>query len=341
MQLIDFRSDTVTRPSAAMKEAMMSAALGDDVLGDDPTVQELEQYAANLFDKEAALFCPSGTMCNQIAIRMHTRSLDELICDEQAHVYQYEAGGYAFNSGIGIQTLAAERGLLTAELIEPHLHDGNDPHKPSSKLVCLENTHNRGGGAIYDFKEIEKIQQLCHRKNLKLHLDGARLFHALVETGQSAADHAVAFDSISICLSKGLGAPIGSLLIGERDDLRYARRLRKVMGGGMRQVGLVAAAGLYALKNNINRLQIDHNHAQVLASALESKSFCKHIRPVQTNIVLMELQPGINSAQLMMEFAQQGLALVPMGADLLRLVTHLDISESDVERSLEIIGKMN
>lgn len=290
--MINLISDTVTKPSAAMLAAMMNASVGDDVFGEDPAVNELEAKAAALFGKESALFCPSGTMTNQIAIKVHTQPMEEVICDELSHIYRAEVGGYAFHSGIAVQLIAGQYGKINAAQIEAAIKPDND-WLPKSSLVVLENTTNIGGGNYYTTEEISPIQALCHAKDLKLHLDGARLFNALVATGETPIAMGSCFDSISICLSKGLGAPVGSLLIGNKDFIKKARRVRKAMGGGMRQAGFLAAAGIYALDNNITRLAQDHLHAQQLGDALATCNYVTAIRPIKTNIVIFDIDKRV------------------------------------------------
>src|SRR5215471_3375413 len=268
IMLIDYRSDTVTKPTAGMMEAMMHAKVGDDVFGEDPSINELEALTANMFGMEAAIFCPSGTMTNQIGIKCHSQPGDEVICDENAHVYQYEGGGIAFNSGASVKLLPGDRGRITAKQVKIAINS-DDNHKAHTSLVCLENTSNRGGGSCYDFEEIRKIREVCKDSNLRFHLDGARLFNALVEKNETPKQYGEIFDSVSICLSKGLGCPVGSVLIGKRDFIKKARRVRKVFGGGMRQAGFLAAAGIYALQNHISRLKEDHRHAKQIGEVLQ------------------------------------------------------------------------
>ena len=284
---INLISDTVTKPTPQMLAAMMAAKVGDDVFNEDPTINALQSKTAALFGKEQALFCPSGTMTNQIAIKVHTSPLDEVICDEYSHIYQYEVGGYSFNSGVGINLIKGQHGKITAAQIEEAIKPLHD-WLPKSRLVVLENTCNKGGGSFYTLDEIRPIAQLCKNKGLRLHLDGARLFNALVETGESTLAVGQLFDSISICLSKGLGAPVGSLLIGQQDFIAEARRFRKVMGGGMRQAGYLAAAGIYALDHHIDRLKTDNDRARQLGKVLEKLNFIGTIRPVKTNILIFE-----------------------------------------------------
>lgn len=331
---INLISDTVTKPTAAMLEAMMQAVVGDDVFGEDPTVNALEAKAATLFGKEAALFCPSGTMTNQIAIKVHTNPLDEVICDETSHVYQYETGGYAFNSGVAINLLKGENGKVTAAQVSAAVKPVFD-WLPISRLVVLENTCNKGGGSYYTLDEIKPIRAVCRERGLKLHLDGARLFNALVETGESTRDVGEQFDSISICLSKGLGAPVGSLLIGPEDFIRQARRFRKVMGGGMRQAGYLAAAGIYALDHHVERLREDNERARRIGAVLKHLPFVESVRPVRTNILIFDLKAPWTAESFLARLAQKSILATPFGPQTVRFVTHLDLSEEMIERVIE------
>ncbi|HEX4957139.1 MAG TPA: GntG family PLP-dependent aldolase [Lacibacter sp.] len=333
---IDYRSDTVTQPTPLMHEAMMKAKLGDDVFGEDPTVNELEAKAASMFGMEAGLFCPSGTMTNQIGIKMHTQQGDEVICDFLSHVYQYEGGGIAFNSGASVRLLTGDRGRINAQQVKEAINP-DDVHKPHSSLVVLENTSNRGGGSCYELAEIEGIRKLCTENNLKLHLDGARLFNALVYKGQSAKDYGHLFDSISICLSKGLGCPVGSVLIGTKEDIKKARRIRKVFGGGMRQAGMLAAAGIYALDHHVERLAQDHAHAKQIEAALLSHPLVEMVVPVETNIIIFQLKPTITAAEMVEKFKAKGILSFATGKQTIRFVTHLDVNAEMVERTVEII----
>src|ERR1700733_6589933 len=285
--IVDLRSDTVTKPTPGMLEAMWNAKVGDDVFGEDETVNALEEKAAAMFGMEAGIFCPSGTMTNQIAIKCFTQPLDELIADQRSHVYRYEGGGIAFNSGVSTRLLNGYRGIITTEMIEPEINAIND-HYPRTSLVVLENTVNRGGGSCYTLADIEPIADLCEAKGLKLHLDGARIFNALAKTGDRAEDYGKYFDGISVCLSKGLGAPVGSVLLSSKETIKYARRVRKVFGGGMRQAGFLAAAGIYALDHHVERLKIDHAHAQILADELKKCSWVTNVIPAYTNLVLFD-----------------------------------------------------
>lgn len=329
--MIDLRSDTVTKPSKAMLEAMMNAPVGDDVFAEDPSVIALEQKAAHLFNKEAGLFCPSGTMTNQIAIKCHTQPTDELLCDVNAHIYNYEGGGIAFNSGVQAKLIQGDRGRLTANQIEEQINPEHD-WLTRSTLVCLENTVNRAGGSIYDIDEIKKIKQLCATKNLKLHLDGARIFNAIVESNYTTHDIGNEFDTISVCLSKGLGAPVGSLLLGDVAFIKNARRIRKVFGGGMRQAGILAAAGIYALDNNVNRLNEDHYRAKQIESTLHSLSFIKNCMPVESNIVIFTLNDDYKSETFEATMRNHHIKISAFGKQTIRMVTHLDFTDDMLEK---------
>lgn len=338
--MIDFRSDTVTKPTPAMLEAMMQAIVGDDVFGEDITVNELENKAANLFGMEAALFCPSGTMTNQIAIKVHTQPGDEVICDELSHIYQYEGGGIAFNSGCSTHLIKGNGGRITAEQVQQAINNPNDIHKANSKLVSLENTINRAGGSCYNILEMEAIQKVCISNNLALHLDGARLFNAIVKNNENTLQYGTIFNSISICLSKGLGAPIGSILLGSTTFIKKARRVRKVFGGGMRQAGFLAAAGIYALDYHIQRLAIDHTHAKQIEAALEKKDFVKTILPVETNIVIFEISGNLTAANFVERMKNKNILMFAISPTHVRMVLHLDITETMVQQTIDAIEKM-
>lgn len=337
--VIDFRSDTVTKPSVGMLNAMMTAKVGDDVFGEDPSINDLEAMAAKMFGMEAAIFCPSGTMTNQIAIKCHTQPGDEVICDESAHVYQYEGGGIAFNSGASVKLLNGDRGRITATQVEAAINP-DDPHRAHSSLVCLENTSNRGGGSCYDFSEIEAIRKVCDQHKLDFHLDGARLFNALVAKSETPAQYGKVFDSISICLSKSLGCPVGSLLIGRKDFIKKARRIRKVFGGGMRQAGFLAAAGIYALQNNIERLKDDHEHAKQIAEAIAKKDFVQQLLPVETNIIIFELKGGMSAPELVAKLKEKGILAYAITPLRVRFVVHLDITPKMVDQTINIISTL-
>ena len=327
---INLISDTVTKPTKEMLEAMFSAEVGDDVFRSDPTVNELEAMAAAMFGKDEALYCPSGTMTNQIAIKMHTKALDEVLCDHYSHVFQYETGGYAFNSGVGIQTIPGSHGKLKREDIEGYIKDDYD-WLPNSSLLVLENSCNKGGGSYYTLDEIKPINTLCKERGLKLHLDGARLFNVLVETNETTQDVGAHFDSISICLSKGLGAPVGSLLIGNAEDLKYARKIRKAMGGGMRQAGYLAAAGLHALNNHVARLKHDNDLAKSMANFLTEIAYVDNIRPCYTNILIFDLQ-DIMAKDFLSYLETHGIMASAFGPQTVRFVTHLDLPDNTLER---------
>jgi len=337
--LIDYRSDTVTKPTGGMMDAMMKAKVGDDVFSEDPSINELEALAAGMFGMEASVFCPSGTMTNQIAIKCHTQPGDEVICDESAHIYQYEAGGIAFNSGSSVKLLTGDRGRISANQVRASINP-DDNHKARTSLVCVENTSNRGGGSCYDFTELKDIRKVCDQNDLRFHLDGARLFNALVEKNETAKQYGEIFDSISVCLSKGLGCPVGSLLIGKKDYIKKARRVRKVFGGGMRQAGFLAAAGIYALQNNIGRLKEDHVRAKQIGCALQKKSFVKLLLPVETNIIIIELDGSITAPAFVEKMKEKDIVPYAITASRVRFVVHLDISDAMIEKTVEMIGKM-
>jgi threonine aldolase len=337
--MIDFRSDTLTKPTKPMLEAMYTAPLGDDVFGEDPSINALEAYAATLFGMEAAIFCASGTMTNQIGIKCHTQPGDEVICDHLSHVYLYEGGGIASNSGASVRLLPGDRGRITAEQVQKAINN-EDIHKPISTLVCLENTANRGGGSCYDFNDIQAIRKVCSTNGLQLHLDGARLFNALVAKKETPQQYGAIFDSISICLSKGLGAPVGSLLLGKTAYIKKARRVRKAFGGGMRQAGMLAAAGLFALENNVERLAQDHTHAQLIAAALTQKDFVGEILPVETNIILFEVKGKYAAPSLVAALQEKGIATIAMTPTQVRIVLHLDITEQMVAQTLAVIQSL-
>jgi len=334
--VIDYRSDTMTKPTKGMLDAMMKAHVGDDVFGEDPTINELESMVAGLFSMEAAVFCPSGTMTNQIAIKCHTQPGDEVICDESAHVYQYEGGGIAFNSGASVKLLTGDRGRISAAQIAGAIN-ADDNHKARTSLICLENTSNRGGGSCYDFEEIKKIRETCTQHDLALHLDGARLFNAFVAKKENPKQYGEVFDSISICLSKSLGCPVGSLLLGKKDFIKKARRIRKVFGGGMRQAGFIAAAGIYALKNHISRLAEDHSHARLIADALIQKDFVADILPVETNIVIFNTHPAHTANSIVQRLKEQNVLGYVIAQQKVRMVTHLDIRPEMVQRTIDVI----
>ena len=334
--MIDLRSDTVTKPSKKMKTFMMDASLGDDVFQDDPTVRELEDKTAKMFGHQAGLFCSSGTMTNQIALMVYLRPGDEVICSSEAHIYNYEGGGIARNSGASARLINRSSGIVYLEEIIDNINP-DDIHCPVTSLVALENTINRGGGICYPIAEIERISKFCKSKNIPLHLDGARLFNALVKTGVKSNHIGPLFDSISICFSKGLGAPVGSVLVGSKEFIHKARRVRKVIGGGMRQVGMLAAAGIYALENNIERLAIDHHHADLLAEALSNCSWIDKVMDVETNIVIGYMKESFQNANFVEKLQKLGVSIVSFGKGRIRMVTHLDISKKDIEKVISLL----
>ncbi|MEK6154226.1 GntG family PLP-dependent aldolase [Flavobacteriaceae bacterium 3-367] len=326
---INLISDTVTRPTPQMLKAMMDAKVGDDVFKADPTVNALEASTAALFGREAALFFPSGSMANQTAIKLHTQQGEQLICDKYAHVYNYEGGGVSFNSGVSCKLVDGDRGMMTAAQVEEAINPPDFYHSPLTSLVCVENTTNKGGGACWDFEELKRIRQVCDAHGLKYHLDGARLWNALVAKNESAIQYGELFDTISVCLSKGLGCPVGSLLIGDHDHIQKAIRVRKVLGGGMRQAGFLAAAGLYALENNIQRLEEDHQRAKEIGEVLQKLSFISKVEPIETNIIIFEIDENHMSGDTFVEkLKEKGILIIGMGQGKLRIVTHLDYTEA-------------
>lgn len=334
--MINLISDTITKPTQGMLDYMYSAEVGDDVFGEDPSVNRLQYKVAEMFGKEAALFCPSGTMTNQIAIKINTQPLDEMICDHHSHVYQYETGGYAFNSGVAVNLISGTYGKITAEQVRNAIKPIYD-WLPTSKIVVLENSCNKGGGSYYTLDEIRPIRKICNDHNLTLHLDGARLFNVLVETGETTEAVGQLFDTISICISKGLGAPVGSLLIGNKDKIALARRYRKVMGGGMRQAGYLAAACEYALDHHIDRLKEDNDKAKYIGGELLKLPYIKSIMPVQTNIVIFELDNGLTSAQVVSDLKDRGINCSAFGDTMVRFVMHYHIGDQQVSDTLNIM----
>lgn len=337
--LIDLRSDTVTRPTAAMIEAMFSAKVGDDVFGDDPSINELQQLTADYFGMEAGLFFPSGTMANQVAIKTHTQPGDEIICDQTAHVYRYEGGGIAFNSGASVRLLFGERGIFNPEDVITNINS-DDIHFPDTRLVCLENTVNKGGGICWTTEQLSSVCEASKKHGLKTHLDGARLWNALVKTNQNPKDYSKWFDSISVCFSKGLGCPVGSVLVGKKEFITAARKHRKRFGGGMRQAGYLAAACIYALQNNITRLAEDHQKALKFESILKSLPAVKEVMPVQTNIVLFKTESAEKASSYLQLLKEQNIMAAATGGGWIRFVTHLDISEEMMEKAEKVLTKI-
>jgi len=334
--MIDLRSDTVTRPSKGMLEAMFSAEVGDDVFCDDPTVILLEEKAAKIFGKEAALFCPSGTMTNQIAVNVHTHPGHEVICHGYSHVYYYEGGAMMRNSGVSVCLLDGDRGRIKAADVLKHINP-DDIHRPITSLVEVENTMNKGGGSCYAYNDLVEISKVCQSNHLKFHLDGARLFNSLVESGEKPEDYGKLFDSVSICLSKGLGAPIGSLLIGNREFIKQARRVRKAFGGAMRQVGYLAAAGIYALDHNIDRLKDDNRRARYLGEFLRTLSYVEHVIPVDTNIVIFTLKDKFTETEFLSRLKENDIHALPIGSQSVRFVTHLDFTDEMLAKTEEVL----
>lgn len=333
---IDLRSDTVTKPSKGMLEAMMEAEVGDDVFREDETVNKLEQKLAKMFGKSTALFFPSGTMANQTALKLHTNPGEQVICDKYAHVYNYESGGVAFNSGVSCKLIDGRRGMFTAKQVEEAINP-SDYYYSQTSLVEIENTTNKGGGSCWDFNEILKIKQVCNNHALGFHLDGARIWNALVEKEESPLKYGEVFDTISVCLSKGLGCPIGSVLIGDHEIMKKAINLRKVFGGNMRQVGYLAAAGLYALDSNIERLKGDHKKARDIEKCLHQLPFIKKVEPVETNIIIFQLVDEINEVEFINTLANHDIKIIGMGGGKLRIVTHLDYTTVMHDKFIEFL----
>ncbi|WP_439651368.1 threonine aldolase family protein [Mesonia aestuariivivens] len=338
--MIDLKSDTITKPTPAMLEAIMNAEVGDDVYKEDPSVNLLEKRLAEMFGKEMALFFPTGSMANQAAIKLHTQPGEQLICDKWAHVYNYEGGGASFNSGVSCKLVDGDRGMITAEQVKENINPPDFYHSPLTSLVCLENTTNKGGGACYDFEEIKRIRKVCDEHQLGLHLDGARLFNALVAKGETPQQYGEIFDTISVCLSKGLGTPMGSVLIGDKKQMKNALRVRKVFGGGMRQIGFMAAAGIYALDHHIERLAEDHQRAKELVEVLTSQTYVKEVEPVETNIIIFYLNEGIDEIKFLKKLEDHGVIISAMGQGKLRMVTHLDYTQLMHQKFIEILKNL-
>jgi len=338
--MIDLRSDTVTRPTKGMLEAMFSAKLGDDVYGEDPSVNELESKVAGIFGFEAAVFCPSGTMTNQVAIKTHTIPGDEVICDNTSHIYNYEGGGIAFNSGAQVRAIQGNLGKITASQIEEVIQ-APIINLPRTSLVALENTLNKAGGGYYFLNEIKSISDLCKSKNLPLHLDGARIFNALVETKDAVSDYSKYFDSISVCFSKGLGAPVGSALLGSKEFIAKARRYRRLLGGGMRQAGILASAASYALDFHVERLVEDHKRAKAIAEVLSNATYVKELLPVETNIIIFKLIDTVNADVFLAKLKSEAIIANTMGKQTVRFVTHLDFDDDKLEKTMNVLKHLN
>ena len=337
--IIDLRSDTVTKPSKGMLEAMMDAKVGDDVFREDETVNALETRIAKMFCKPSALFFPSGTMANQTAIKLHTNPGDQVICDKYAHIYHYESGGASFNSGVSCKLIDGNRGMFTAEQVLEAINP-DAYYYSTSRLVEIENTANRGGGSCWDFNDILKIRNVCNEKNLGFHLDGARLWNALVEKGETTKQYGEVFDTISVCLSKGLGCPVGSVLVGDEAIMKQAIRIRKVFGGNMRQAGYLAAAALYALDNNLDRLKDDHKKAKEIGQTLAKLSIIKNVEPIETNIIIFELNKNVDEAQFIQKLKDKNIHIIGMGTNKLRMVTHLDYTDVMHDKFIGILKGM-
>ncbi|MDC3260595.1 beta-eliminating lyase-related protein [Winogradskyella sp.] len=335
--IIDLRSDTVTKPTKGMLDTMLTAEVGDDVYKEDPSINALEQRLADMFGMDEALFFPTGSMANQAALKLHTNPGEQVICDKYAHIYNYEGGGASFNSGISCKLVDGHRGMFTAEQAEASINPPDFYHSPLTSLIAVENTTNKGGGACWDFEELKKLRQVAANHGLGYHLDGARLWNALKVTNQSPKQYGELFDTISVCLSKGLGCPMGSVLIGNNDLMQGAIRVRKILGGGMRQVGFAAAAGLYALDNHFERLAEDHKKAKEIGEVLSKNTSIEKVEPIETNILIFELKSHVNETDFLNGLSEKGIQIIGMGSNKLRMVTHLNYSDTMHERLLQIL----
>nr|WP_321235513.1 GntG family PLP-dependent aldolase [uncultured Psychroserpens sp.] len=336
--IIDLRSDTVTKPTKGMLEAMITAKVGDDVYKEDPSVNALEQRLADMFGKDQALFFPTGSMANQAALKLHTNPGEQVICDKYAHIYNYEGGGASFNSGISCKLIDGNRGMFTAQQVAESINPPDFYHSPLTSLVEVENTTNKGGGACWDFEELKRIKAVCDKHNLGYHLDGARLWNALANTNETTKDYGQLFDTISVCLSKGLGCPMGSVLIGDEDIMQGAIRIRKILGGGMRQVGYIAATGLYALDHHLDRLVEDQKKAKAIGKVLEDMSIIKKVEPIETNIVIFELESHVDESEFLKQLSDKNIYIIGMGSNKLRMVTHLDYTDVMHDQLLEVLN---
>ena len=337
---VDLRSDTVTVPSKDMLEFMMDSNVGDDVYGEDSTVNLLQSKVAAIFGKEVGMFFPSGTMANQTAIKLHTNPGEQVICDKYSHIYNYEGGGASFNSGVSFKLINGKRGMFNAKQAAESINPKDFYHSPLSSLIAVENTTNKGGGACWDIKELIKINKIAKSNNLGMHLDGARIWNALVNTGDNPIEIGKNFDTISVCLSKGLGCPIGSVLIGDKIIMSNALRIRKILGGGMRQAGYLANAGIYALENNINRLAEDHKKAKEIGEVLMKSKYVKSVEKIETNIVIFELIKEINEVFFINKLNKLNIKLISMGSNKLRLVTHLNYNNNHHEYFISSIKSL-
>ena len=338
--MIDLRSDTVTRPSPGMREAMQRAEVGDDVFGEDPTVNALEERMAALFGHEAALFCSSGTQTNQIAINVHTRPGDEVICEEGAHIYRYEGGGMMANSGCSVKFVPSDRGRFGADDVTAAVNDRNAAYLANTRLVSIENTVNRSGGSVWDIREVERVRAACHAHGLALHLDGARIFNAMAVDGTRPVQWGRLFDSISVCLSKGLGAPVGSVLTGSRDFVLQARRVRKRFGGGMRQAGIIAAGALFAVTHHVDRLKEDHARAKRIGEALRNAGWVERVLPVETNIVIYDLIAGQDATRHVAALKESGVHCFAIGPRQVRMVTHMDVDDDAIALVIDSLERL-
>ena len=337
---IDLRSDTVTKPTKGMLDAMLNAEVGDDVYKEDPSINALETRLADMFGMDEALFFPTGSMANQAALKLHTNPGEQVICDKYAHIYNYEGGGASFNSGISCKLVDGHRGMFTAEQAETSINPPDFYHSPLTSLIAIENTTNKGGGACWDFEELKKLREVATNNDLGYHLDGARLWNALIKTGQTPKQYGELFDTISVCLSKGLGCPMGSVLIGKSDVMKGAIRVRKILGGGMRQVGFVAAAGLYALDNHFERLTEDHKKAIEIGEVLSKNESIEKVEPIETNIIIFELKSHVDETKFLNKLSDKGIKIIGMGSNKLRMVTHLDYTDEMHDRLLHILKNL-
>lgn len=337
---IDLRSDTVTKPTKGMLDAMLSANVGDDVYKEDPSINALEERLADMFGMDEALYFPTGSMANQGALKLHTNPGEQVICDRYAHIYNYEGGGASFNSGISCKLIDGHRGMFTADQAKSSINPPDFYHSPLTSLIAVENTTNKGGGACWDFNELKTIEKVARENNLGYHLDGARLWNAMVEKDHSPREFGALFDTISVCLSKGLGCPMGSVLIGNKELMQNAIRVRKILGGGMRQVGFMAAAGLYALEHHIDRLEEDHKKAKEIGEVLANNDSIAKVEPIETNIIIFELKSHIDETAFLQKLADQNIKIIGMGSNKLRMVTHLDYTDEMHDNLLSIISNL-